>query len=74
MPDQVATAPMALLQPRRLVSDEGFFGALRFAGNVLVHRDARKRVLTMRRTFHKHRKQLAAVAIIAHKPAASDTT
>ena len=70
--DQVATAPMALLQPRRLVSDEGFFGALRFAANVLVHRDARKRVLTMRRTFHKHRKRLAAVAIVAHKPAASD--
>lgn len=70
--DQVATAPMALLQPRRLVSDEGLFGALRFAGNVLVHRDARKRVLTMRHTFHKHRKQLAAVAIVAHKPAPAD--
>lgn len=67
--DRVATAPMALLQPRRMVSDEGLFGALRFARNVLVHRDARKRVLTMRRTFHKHRKQLAAVAIVAHKPA-----
>jgi hypothetical protein len=26
----------------------------------------------MRRTFHKHRKRLAAVAIVAHKPAASD--
>lgn len=71
--DQVATAPMALLQPRRLVSDEGLFGALRFAGNVLVHRDARKRVLTMRRTFHKHRKRLAAVAIVAHKPAGPGT-
>jgi len=71
--DQVATAPMALLRPRRLVSDEGFLRALRFAGNVLVHRDARKRVLAMRRTFHKHRKRLAAVAIVAHKPAAPDT-
>ncbi|WP_029411470.1 class I SAM-dependent methyltransferase, partial [Mycobacterium avium] len=71
--DHVATAPMALLQPRRLVSDEGLFGALRFARNVLVHRDARKRVLTMRRTFRKHRRQLAAVAIVAHKPTASQT-
>lgn len=65
--DHVATAPMALLQPRRLVADEGLLGALRFARNVLAHRDARKRVLTMRRTFRRHRKQLAAVAIVAHR-------
>lgn len=71
--DQVATAPMALLQPRRLVSDEGLLGALRFARNVLAHRDARKRVLTMRRTFHRHRKRLAAVAIVAHKPESPGT-
>lgn len=69
--DHVTTAPMALLQPRRLVSDEGLFGALRFARNVLVNRDARKRVLAMRRTFRRHRRQLAAVAIVAHKPGAS---
>lgn len=66
--DHVATAPMALLQPRRLVADEGLLGALRFARNVLVHRDARRRVLTMRRTFRRHRKRLAAVAIVAQKP------
>src|SRR5262249_58396404 len=66
--DHVATAPMALLQPRRVIADEGFFGALRFARNVLVHRDARKRVLTMRRTFRRHRERLTAVAIVAHKP------
>ena len=68
--DHVATAPMALLQPRRMIADEGLLGALRFAGNVLVHRDARKRVLLMRRTFRRHRRQLAAVAIVARKPAA----
>jgi SAM-dependent methyltransferase len=66
--DQVATAPMALLQPRRLIADEGLLGALRFAKNLLTHRDARRRVLQMRRTFHTHRQRLAAVAIIAHKP------
>jgi SAM-dependent methyltransferase len=68
--DHVATAPMALLQPGRVVADEGLLGALRFARNVLVHRDARKRVLMMRRTFRRHRKHLAAVAIVAHKPEA----
>ena len=58
---------MALLQPRRLISDEGLLGALRFAKNVLTHRDARRRVLHMRRTFGKHRHRLTAVAIVAHK-------
>ena len=67
--DHVATAPMALLQPRRLISDEGLLGALRFAKNLLIHRDARRRVAQMRRTFGKHRERLIAVAIVAHKPA-----
>lgn len=66
--DAVSTAPMALLEPRRLVADEGFFGALRFAKNLLLQRDARRRVLGMRRTFRTHHKQLAAVGIVAHKP------
>lgn len=66
--DHVDTAPMALLQPGRLVSDEGVLGALRFAGRLLTHHDARRRVLTMRRTFRAHRDQLTAVAVVAHKP------
>ncbi len=66
--DNVATAPMALLQPRRIVSDEGLLGALRFAKNVLTQPEARKRVLMMRNTFRKHRERLTAVAIVAHKP------
>ncbi|MDT5349478.1 MAG: hypothetical protein QOH91_2765 [Mycobacterium sp.] len=66
--DHVATAPMALLEPRRVIADEGLLGALRFARNLLAHRDARKRVLGMRRTFRKHRERMAAVAIVAHKP------
>jgi SAM-dependent methyltransferase len=66
--DHVATVPMALLQPRRIIADEGVIGALRFARNLLVHPDARRRVLAMRATFRKHREQLAAVAIVATKP------
>ncbi|MGH3597392.1 MAG: methyltransferase domain-containing protein [Mycobacterium sp.] len=66
--EHVATAPMALLQPRRLIADEGLLGALRFAKNLLTHRDARRRVLIMRRTFRRYREQLTAVAIVAHKP------
>ena len=66
--DHVDTAPMTLLQPRRLLADEGLGGALCFARNLLTHRDARHRVLAMRKTFRAHRAHLAAVAIIAHKP------
>ncbi|WP_421840439.1 class I SAM-dependent methyltransferase [Mycobacterium sp.] len=66
--DHVATAPMALLRPRRLIADEGLFGALRFAKNVLLQPAARRRVLTMRNTFRRHRDRLTAVAIVAHKP------
>lgn len=66
--DHVDIAPMALLQPRRIIADEGLRGALRFAKNVLTHGDARRRVLAMRRTFVKHRDSLIAVAIVARKP------
>jgi SAM-dependent methyltransferase len=65
--EHIETAPMALLQPRRLVSDEGLFGAMRFGKNLLTHPDARRRVLRMRRTFRRHRKQLTAVGIAARK-------
>ncbi len=66
--DMVSTAPVALLEPRRLVADEGLSGALRFVKNVLTHRDARRQVRAMRRAFHANRNRLAAVAILAHKP------
>lgn len=64
--DHVATAPDAMLEPGRLIADEGIFGALRFAKNALTRRDARRRVLRMRRAFRD--KRLVAVAIVAHKP------
>lgn len=66
--NHVATAPMALLHPRRLITDEGLYGALRFVTNLVIHRDARRRVVGMRRTFRRYRDQLIAVAIVAHKP------
>jgi SAM-dependent methyltransferase len=68
--EHVETAPMALLQPRRLIADEGVGGALRFARNLLTQPAARKRVLAMRRTFQTHRRHLIAVAITARKPVA----
>lgn len=61
-------APMHLLEPRRLIRDEGFFRALRFVFNVLRKPEARRRVLSMRRMFRKHRAHLAAISLVAVKP------
>ena len=66
---KVAYAPMALLEPHRLIADEGLFGALRFVFNVLRDSDARARVLNMRATFRRHRDNMAAIEVIAVKPA-----
>jgi hypothetical protein len=63
----VATTPMALLEPRRVISDEGFARALRFAWNMLRDRDGRRRVLEMRSVFRRHRKHLAAVTMVGVK-------
>jgi hypothetical protein len=62
-----AQAPMHLLEPWRIIQDEGMFGALRFAFNLLFNRDARRRVLAMRRVFAKHRDNLAAVVFVGQK-------
>jgi methyltransferase family protein len=62
------TAPMHLLEPARLINDEGLLRALRFAWNVATHAIARRRVLKMRRVFRKYNRHLAAVALVAMKP------
>ena len=61
--ESIKTAPMSLLEPGRLVRDEGIAGALRFISNVIRDTEARRRVLEMRSVFRRHRKQLGAVAI-----------
>jgi SAM-dependent methyltransferase len=61
------SAPMHLLEPARLVRDEGLLRAMRFAWNVATHAPARRRVLTMRRVFRKYNRHLAAIALLAEK-------
>jgi len=61
----VEAAPMALLEPARVVRDEGLASALRFAFNVLRDGEARRRVFEMRRVFRRRREQIAAVALCA---------
>lgn len=61
------TAPMHLLEPRRILHDEGFLRALRFAWNVARRQAARRRLLAMRRVFRKYRGHLAAISLVAKK-------
>jgi hypothetical protein len=62
------TAPMRLLNPARLVHDEGLLRSLLFAWNVARHPVARRRVWNMRNVFHRFRHNLAAIALVARKP------
>ena len=60
-------APMSLLEPWRIIRDEGVFRALRFAFNLFRNRAARQRVLAMRRVFVTHRNHLAAIMLVGRK-------
>jgi len=62
-----AIVPMHLLQPQRLIADEGFFGALRFGWNLMKDSEARQRVMAMRNMFKRFRTNLAAVMIVCVK-------
>ena len=61
--------PMHLLEPARIVSDEGFGGAVRFAGNMIRNSAGRKRILAMRKVFRQYDANLGAYAIVAVKRA-----
>ncbi len=63
-----AMAPFSLLEPRRMLRDEGPLGTLRIVGNVVSNGAARRRVLAMRSVMRQYRHILAAVAITCRKP------
>lgn len=67
--DEVLTSPLALLEPQRVIADEGFVRAVRFARNVLRDRETRRRVFAMAKTLRSHKKILQAVGLVATKPA-----
>lgn len=62
------TAPMELLKVRRNLADEGVAGTARIVRNVLRDADARRRVLSMRALFRRHRDALRGVALVARRP------
>jgi SAM-dependent methyltransferase len=64
-------APMELLEPRRLVADEGLARTLRITGRALRDPVVLRRVLRMRRVFRRHQAHLGAIALVARPTAAS---
>ncbi len=68
------TAPMALLEPMRLIRDEGLRGAARFLWRLTRDREARARVKEMRSVFREYRDHIAAVSLVARKPAAGSVS
>lgn len=61
--------PLHLLEPRRLISDEGFAGAARFAANVARDGDARRRVIAMRKAMRSNAAHLQAYGLVAVRDA-----
>jgi SAM-dependent methyltransferase len=61
-------APMHLLEPKRMIQDEGIVRALWIGFNLLRKPEARKRVLSMRHMFRQNAESLTAVALVARKP------
>lgn len=62
-----AVAPMHLLEPKRMIDDEGFLGFLKIVRNLLTKPQTRSRVIGMRKVFRKHKENLAAITLVVKK-------
>src|SRR5262249_30852008 len=58
---------MHLLEPRRMINDEGLGRFVRILFNLLRDKAARQRVRAMRAVFRKHGRHLSAIALVARK-------
>lgn len=64
---KVISAPFHLLEPKRIIQDEGLFGALKFAGNLVRNPDARRVIFKMKGVFKKYRNHLNGMVMVAVK-------
>lgn len=60
-------APMHLLEPPRVLRDEGFRGGLRVVFNMATNPVLRQRILAMRRLFRKYGEHLGAVSLVGQR-------
>lgn len=67
-------APMHLLEPQRLLQDEGIVGGVRIAFRMAANPELSRRVLIMRRLFHDYGSHLGAISLVCRKePAAASS-
>lgn len=64
----IETEPFHLLEPKRLITDEGFLGALKFAANLMRNTNARNIVLDMKNVFRKYKTHMNGMVMVALKP------
>ncbi|MCC7010512.1 MAG: methyltransferase domain-containing protein [Acidobacteria bacterium] len=65
--ERMTMAPMRLLEPARLVRDEGVAGAARFVCNALRTPGAPRRLRAVRGVFRQYRDELCGVGLIARR-------
>jgi hypothetical protein len=58
---------MHLLEPARLLRDEGIAGASRIAFRAATNPALGKRILAMRRLFHKYGEHLGAISLVGER-------
>ena len=61
------TAPMHLLEPRRLLQDEGLMRSLCIGFRMASNPTLGQRVLAMRRLFHKYGEHLGAISLVGER-------
>lgn len=64
---QHQSGSMGLLNPARIIQDEGFVDAIKFFWNVLIHPQIRDRLLTMRRVFKRYEQELGYIVLCAER-------
>lgn len=64
---EVISTPMHLLEPDRMINDEGVLNALKIGFNVMTHKKAKHMILGMRQVFREYADQITAFGIIAEK-------
>jgi hypothetical protein len=64
-------APMHLLEPCRLIADEGFMGGLRIAFRMTANPALRQRILAMRQLFKKYAEHLGAISLVGQREQAN---
>lgn len=62
---QQQTGAMGLLSLSQMVRDEGLFGTVKIAWNILVNPHLRQRVLQMRRVFQQQRNNIGYIVFIS---------